>query len=177
MTDTNQKSGVETEKKLIIEMPQISDMARMPSYSADEMVQTYLASPEGVTHRVRCRVHGGAPTYTETKKVRISAMSAIEDERVIGEDEYRVLLANADEKCHPVLKTRHSFAYDGHTVEIDVYPQWSRSCVLEVELASEDEDFSLPPFIRVIADVTGRREFSNAAMARSFPEEIRKDAE
>lgn len=173
--EAKRKSGVETEKKLIIEIPRISDMAQMPCYSADKIVQTYLASPEHVTHRVRCRVHDGTATYTETKKIRISAMSALEDEHVISREEYSRLLTLADEKCRPVLKTRHSFAYCGHIVEIDIYPQWSHSCVLEVELVSEDEGFKLPQFIRVVADVTGRHEFSNAAMARYFPKEINVD--
>ena len=44
-------------------------------------------------------------------------------------------------------KTRHIFLFGTHTVEVDVYPLWKRSCVLEVELESETEELTLPSSI------------------------------
>ena len=67
---------------------------------------------------------------------------------------------------------RHIFLFGGHTIEVDVYPLWKRSCVLEVELLSETEELTLPSYIAVVEDVTGSRKYSNHNMSFSFPEEL-----
>ena len=110
--------------------------------------------------------------YTETKKIRISPLSAIEEERELDAVAYEALLRRIKEGTRPVEKTRHTFPYGERTVEIDVYPEWERSCILEVELPSEEAELSLPPFLTVIREVTGDRSYSNAAMAHNFPEEL-----
>ncbi|MBQ8370331.1 MAG: hypothetical protein IJY35_10170, partial [Clostridia bacterium] len=67
---------------------------------------------------------------------------------------------------------RHSFLFAGHTVEIDVYPYEIGGdamlglAVLEIEMASEDEEITIPPFIEVVRELTGSRDFSNKAMAK-----------
>ncbi len=164
--------NIEIERKFIIELPDPRRMVEMDGYRADEITQTYLKSPKRITHRVRKRMTCGESRYTETKKVRIDGMSSYEDEREITAEEYERLLCERDTECTDVIKVRHSFLYDGKTVEIDVYPVWQRSCIMEIELDSRDEQISLPPFICVITEVTGNRAYSNAAMARSFPDEI-----
>ena len=42
---------------------------------------------------------------------------------------------------------------------------------METELPSRDTEVGMPSFIRIIADVTGDKRYSNAAMSRSFPKE------
>lgn len=163
--------GVETERKLVIRMPDISLLEKEEGYRKSEIVQTYFASPSGVTHRVRKRAYEGETVYTETKKTRISKMSVIEDERVLSEEEYNALLASG-EVIGSLSKTRHIFLFGGHTIEVDVYPLWKRSCVLEVELLSETEELTLPSYIAVLEDVTGSRKYSNHNMSFSFPEEL-----
>ncbi|MBQ8372316.1 MAG: hypothetical protein IJX38_05225 [Clostridia bacterium] len=163
--------NIEIERKFIIAIPDIHLMAEMNGYRADKITQTYLCSPHGITHRVRKRITNGIARYTETKKVRISGMSAYEDEREISYEEYLALLCRRDPMCVDIIKTRHVFTYGEITVEIDIYPAWKTSCIMEIELDSENEEISLPPFIRVIREVTGSSAYSNASMARSFPEE------
>ena len=99
-------------------------------------------------------------------------MSAFEDEREITESEYVAMLQEIAPGTVTLHKTRHTFPYFGRTVEIDIYPDWQRSCILEVELESEDEELILPDFINVIKEVTGDKGYSNAAMSRKFPEEL-----
>ena len=55
---------------------------------------------------------------------------------------------------------------------MDLYPEWQRSCILEVELDREDAPLSMPPFLDVIAEVTGDRHYSNVAMSYEFPKEL-----
>ena len=165
------KKGIETERKLIILKPDIAVLRAQPDFTESNITQIYLAAPDGETHRVRMRVKDGKPVYTETVKRRISYMSVIEEERKISAAEYSELSARIARGTHPIVKTRYTFAYHGRIVEIDVYPQWSRHCILEIELASEDEELYIPPFIIPVRDVTGVREYSNASMSVAFPEE------
>ena len=163
---------IEIERKFVIAMPDVSALAKVDGYSVSDIDQTYLVSAPHVTRRVRARRYQGSTVYTETKKVRIDKMSALEDEREITESEYTAMLFEIAPGTVTLHKTRHTFPYLGRTVEIDIYPDWQRSCILEVELESEDEELMLPDFIKVVREVTGDKGYSNAAMSRKFPEEL-----
>ena len=163
---------VEIERKFVIQMPDMYVLSQLDGYSSSDIDQTYLVSSPGVTRRVRARRYEGVTVYTETKKVRIDRMSAFEDERELESEEYEALLGEILPGSITVSKTRHTFPYGGRTVEIDVYPQWQKSCILEVELGSRDEEISLPGFIRIIKEVTGDKSYSNASMSLSFPKEL-----
>ncbi len=163
---------VEIERKFVIRLPDVDILATCDGYTFSEIEQTYLESEEGVTHRVRARRYFENAVYTETKKVRIDKMSALEDERQISEDEYRSLLEKRKRGSVTLRKVRHTFEHLGKTVEIDVYPEWKASCVLEVELSSRDEDVRLPEFINVVKEVTGDKKYSNASMSMRFPDEL-----
>jgi len=43
---------------------------------------------------------------------------------------------------------------------------------METELPSEDTNTDIPPFIKIIKEVTGIKAYSNASMSRAFPNEI-----
>ena len=163
---------VEIERKYVIEMPDTEMLKGLGGYSVSEIDQTYLSSSPAVTHRVRSRRYPDRTVYTETKKMRIDSMSSFEDEKEIERDEYERLLLQIAPDTSTIRKVRHTFIYSGRVFEIDVYPNWSRSCVLEVELESRESSIDMPPFIRIISDVTGDKKYSNASMARSFPEEL-----
>ena len=169
---TKMSIPVEIERKFVIVMPDFKLLASQSDYTVSEIDQTYLKSSALLTHRVRARRTGGATAYTETKKVRIDRMSVYEDEREIYEAEYKELLAEIMPSTVTLRKTRHTFSYLGHTLEIDVYPNWQRSCVLEIELSGREEEVRIPDFITVIAEVTGDKKYSNASMSASFPREL-----
>ena len=166
------KNNTEIERKFIIALPDLKMLSRLEGYDKSDIEQTYLESPPHVTHRVRARRRANSVVFTETKKVRIDKMSAYEDERKIGVSEYRERLENIKDGTRTLYKTRHVFAYADHMIEIDVYPEWRETAVMEIELSSRDEKIELPAYIRVIREVTGMREYSNAAMSERFPDEI-----
>ena len=166
------KNNTEIERKFIIALPDLKMLSRLEGYDKSEIEQTYLESPPHVTHRVRARRRANSVVFTETKKVRIDKMSAYEDEREIGVSEYRERLENIKDGTRTLYKTRHVFVYADHVIEIDVYPEWRETAVMEIELSSRDEKIELPAYIRVIREVTGMREYSNAAMSERFPDEI-----
>lgn len=163
--------SIEIERKYIISMPDFELLSSLGEYTRSEILQIYLESDANVTHRVRRRVFADHTVYTETKKIRIDKMSAIEDEGEISAEEFVLLSQKQKEGTRALNKTRHTFDFGGFCFEIDVYPEWKHSAIMEVELENKDVCFSIPPFIRVIEEVTGNKAYSNASMARSFPEE------
>ena len=68
-------------------------------------------------------------------------------------------------------KTRYCLTENNRYYEIDIYPEWKKQAILEIELRSEDEEVVLPEGIRVIREVTGDRTYSNYEMAKQMPEE------
>ena len=164
--------SLEIERKYLIRMPDPGRLASLPGCTASKIEQTYLipATP-GVTERVRLRRYADRVEYTHTVKTRLTSTTAREDERVLSESEYRELLARRDPALSTVVKTRYAFFLDGQSYEVDVYPFWERTAVLETELASEDEHPPIPPFLNLIREVTGDKNFSNRGIARHIPPE------
>lgn len=165
------KENIEIERKYIISMPKISDMKSMTDYTSSDIVQIYLESLPGVTHRIRSRKYHNRTEYTETKKIRIDKMSAIEEEDTIDSESFELLSKTIREGSVPITKTRHTFIYLDRLFEIDVYPEWKHSAIMETELPLRDTEVSFPNFINVIREVTGDRAYSNAGMSIAFPKE------
>ena len=170
-----EKHGVEIERKYIIMKPSVADVSACDGYAASEIEQIYLASDEGVTRRIRKRVTDGTARYYLTEKRRIDRMSADEYEREITSLEYCRLRTEMDPNTRPIYKTRHAFFVDTQSFEIDIYPEWRSTAIMETELADRDTEVTMPDFIRVVREVTGVRGYSNAAMSRKFPDEEKID--
>ncbi len=162
---------IEIERKFLIKLPDPAELAGMPGLRTRRITQTYLHPLNGgkTERRVRRIEENGRISYVFTAKEKITKMSRREDEREIDGEEYRAAL---EEAYSALTKTRFSFPYGNHVVEIDVYPpeiggpEMDGCAVLEVELSSEGEEFSLPPFIEIIEELTGTRRFSNKALAK-----------
>ncbi len=169
----NAVPNIEIERKYVIEKPRIADMSSLENYTSSEIVQIYLASPRGLTHRIRSRRYADGVRYYETTKIRIDKISSHEYEREIEKREFDELAGQIAEGSRPIIKTRHTFDFQGQTFEVDVYPEWENTAVMETELPSRDTEVLFPDFIRVYAEVTGDKRYSNAQMSRSFPEEMK----
>lgn len=167
------KDNIEIERKFVIKRPLDEDMQRADGYVNTDILQIYLASPKEITHRVRRSVRVGVPTFYETKKIRIDRISAFEDECEISSERFYELMKNRREGSLPIEKTRHTFYYKGQKFEVDVYMQWRTTCIMETELENRDTEFEIPPFIKVVKEVTGESQYSNSAMANSFPPELK----
>ena len=164
-------NNVEIERKFIIKLPNLAVLKELSSYTESEIEQIYLDSPCGRTHRIRKRNRGGKCSYTETEKIRIDEISAFENEREITKEEYLALSKRQKSGTHPIIKRRLTLEYDGFVFEIDVYPEWEKTCIMEVEMPKREANPALPPFIEVVEEVTGKKEYSNAKMAVKFPVE------
>lgn len=157
----------EIERKFLIEMPEIDLLKNFEGVRILEIVQTYTT--RGV--RLRKQTEKGETVYISTEKRKVSDLTRIEEEREIGESEYRELLAFADPDLSPIKKTRYALPFGGKIVEIDVFPFWEHQAFCEVELQSEEEKFSLPEFVKVIRELTSDKAYRNYSLAKEVPQE------
>lgn len=159
-------TGYEIERKFLIAMPTDKEKAKC---IGSRIVQTYLLSSEG-SERVRKRVTKDKTEYTHTRKITLSPIKRIEEESVIGEEEYEHLLLRRDKKRRSIDKVRYKFPYRSHIFEIDVYPFWDDAAVLEVEMSDEKEEIVFPEWIRIIREITDDMRFTNSALALQIPD-------
>ena len=161
---------LEIERKFLIEYPDPVWLEQQPGSRCAGISQTYLLSEDGGSRRVRTWCEDGRTTYIYTCKRSLTDLTRIEQESEISREAYETLLENADPKRNTVFKTRWCIPYEGHILEIDLYPFWQgEQAVLECELKSEDEVFAIPPEIRVIREVTGDRRYLNSSLAFEIP--------
>lgn len=159
---------LEIERKYLIRRPNPEKLPCTKTYTIE---QTYLTAPEGVTARVRRRCSDGQEEFFYTEKERRTDVTCVEREKVIDRETYEQLLLRRRSDSRTIHKTRCILPHGGPTFEIDIYPFWEHIAVMEVELSSEAQGFTLPPRITVIREVSGERRLKNAALARRIPPE------
>lgn len=158
---------IETERKFLIEYPNIEVLSSLPDARVIRIMQIYLLSADkSVDRRVRRSEEGERVVYTLTEKRRISALSRTEDEREISASDYIELLRSADGAFSPVIKTRVCIPFRDHVAEVDVYEGITDFAIAEIEMRSEDDEVSLPPCLSLIREVTGENEYTNRALAK-----------
>ena len=164
-------SAYEIERKYLIAYPDTALLAGMEGVRIKRILQTYLAAPEGVTQRVRSMEEKAETRYVETLKRRVSALRAVEEERELTAAEYEALLERADPARRTVAKTRYCIPHGAQTLEVDVYDFWTDRATVEVELTSEEEAVTLPPYLTLIREVTEDKRYKNVNLARELPDE------
>ena len=165
------ESHYEIERKLLIAYPDAAMLKGLSGCRVKRIEQTYLKAPEGEARRVRRVESEGSVQYIYTVKRRVSDLRAVEEERPLSEAEYTARLAEADTTRRPICKTRYCIPCGKHLAEIDLYDFWQDRATLELELSAEDEAFTLPPFVRVLRDVTADKRYKNVSLAKELPTE------
>lgn len=160
---------IEIERKFLIRIPSYSEMELQSNFRIRKITQTYLKSDGKKNARVREIIENGQVSYIKTVKERISTLSCYEDEHAISSEEYKVLLLTADNEKKSIHKTRYSFEYCEHILEIDVYDFWDDRATLEIELESENEEFAIPSFIEVIKEISADKRYKNTNLAKTVP--------
>ena len=159
----------EIERKYLIRMPERAWLAA--NAEGTEITQTYLLARPGTTERVRRRGRDGVYTYTHTTKTKLSDLRRIEDEEEITEEAYLRLLRRADPERNVIEKTRWCFPYEGQLFELDLFPFWEDRAFLEIEIPDESQPVRLPPWLRVIREVSADPRYTNAALSLEIPRE------
>lgn len=159
-------SPLEIERKFLVEIP---DWSALPYFARVVIVQDYLTSDKnGTRRRIRARGQNGSWLYTETTKQKISDLTRIETERIISPREYKKLRTNArDPKRTTITKQRHCFVWAHQYFELDVFVRPKMSEVLlEIELSHEGQTVALPPFLKIIREVSNDPKWQNSAIAK-----------
>lgn len=158
---------IEIERKFLIKMPDEEFLMGLDGCAVAHITQTYILG----NARIRKWRENGKEIYIKTSKKKISEMSRIEEESEISKEEYKALLATADPDRKTIEKTRYAIPYNNKVLEIDVFPFWKNQAFLEIELESEQEEFSLPDFIKVIKEVTFESKYKNYSLSKNIPKE------
>lgn len=169
--DKNMKTGIEIERKYIIKMPDVNILSKQQNYTESQITQIYIYGEKNETRRIRRRIYPDKNLYFETVKHRIDEMSSVESERELDGAEYDFMAKMIIDGTRPVEKIRYTFSFSGQTFEIDVYPEWKNTAIMETELTSREATVTMPTFVEIVREVTGNKAYSNAAMSRQFPDE------
>ena len=154
---------IETERKFLIAKPSNEILLAFGSVQLD-IIQTYLTRNNPDTERrIRQRGSNGEYSYFYTEKRTISPTQRVEVEKKISKDEYLSLLAEGEKT---VRKKRYCFLYKNQYFELDIYPDWEDTAILEIELMDENQQIELPPELTLIKEVTGDPSYLNANLAR-----------
>lgn len=156
---------LEIERKFLIRFPDLRWLESMPDCRKVDILQTYLLAKDGDELRVRQRGENGVFVYYKTWKRRLTERTRIEVEEKLSQDEYLTLLMEADPAKRPIRKTRYCLTWEDRYYEVDVYPAWTDRAIVEVELKDENEEIRFPEEMKIIREVTGDPEYSNAALA------------
>ena len=164
---TGDPTPYEIERKFLIERPTDEEM-RAHNGEESEILQTYLEVGALGERRLRQRGIAGAWTYTMTTKRETPDPTArVETEKRLTEHEYLELLMDADTSFHQVRKTRWCVPHDSKYFEIDLYPFSDEYALMEVELSAIDEDFKMPPFVKVVKEVTDDPAYRNKNISQT----------
>ena len=157
---------LEKEDKFLIEP---LDPADIPvKWNESQITQDYLVSPTaGEERRVRARSDGDSASYYYTVKRAVSPGVRVEEEKMITRREYEALrtLRNP-EKC-TIRKRRVCFFWKEQFFEVDLFEEPQPGLALmEAERTDRTPKLELPPFIKVIRNVTDEKQYSNAEIAK-----------
>ncbi len=162
----------EIERKYVILYPNIKQLESLPNCKKVDIIQTYLKSNDNTERRVRARGLDGNYIYYLTEKRKITNKKRVEVERRLTKDEYFNLLMEADTKLKPIHKSRYCLTENNQYFEIDIYPEWDKQAIMEIELNDENEEIKPPSFIKIIKEVTDDEKYKNYQMAKKMPKQL-----
>ncbi len=161
---------LEIERKFLIDYPDLDVIKEKYICEIVDIKQIYITLPSGEKSRIRMRGDGNDLVYIMTTKRKISDAVREEIETRITADEFERLSRYADCDRRPIVKKRMCIIANGKYFELDLFPFWTDKAILEIELDSEGETFTIPEGIKVIREVTEEPDYTNAAMSIKIPE-------
>jgi CYTH domain-containing protein len=166
--------NLEIEKKYLVEFPKSwNDLAKLFDNLVDvkRISQTYLKSKKGEpSPRVRKTIQGLTgdtdTVYHFNKKEFVESGVHKETEFEISKKEFLSFLKDAHPEKSTVEKTRFIFKYNDQTFELDVFKgALIGLAILEIELKNKNDTVELPPFLKIIKDVTNDKKYNNFNLA------------
>ena len=174
---TDSLEPIEAERKFLVEI-----VGEMPKCRELEIFQTYLKEKDGLEPRVRKRKENGQYVYFLTTKQFVPGNPVnerVEIENEISKAEYEALLAEANPDKRTIHKRRQCFEYDNRYLELDTFiePRLPHH-LLEIEHVSMEDEIRIPPFLKVIDEVTENSEYYNSNISnRNNKTEVASDTD
>lgn len=166
---------LEIERKFLVKFPMSwSDLAKLFDGIVDvkRISQTYLKAEDGEqSARVRKTIEGLSgdtdTVYHRNQKKPTGDTGVHEEtESEISEKEYNQSLKKADSSKCAIEKTRFVFDWHDQTFELDLFKGHLKGlAILEIELDDKDATVELPPFLKVVKEVTKDKKFNNFSLA------------
>lgn len=157
---------MEIERKYLISMPDLADIASHTNLTVVDIVQIYLKSSNGIERRIRQRGQNGIYSYYLTEKRDVNCLRRVEVEKKISEKQYIQYLSEMDSSLSPIIKRRICFVYDRQYFEVDAFRFSDDFALLEIELTNENTTVNIPPFLKVIEEVTDNPNYRNYNLAK-----------
>ncbi len=153
---------IEEERKYIVEVT-----GTLPDDCIEsDIVQTYLTTEPGNEVRLRKRGWQGKYVYVHTTKKLSSDTEQVVTERQINNSMYEMMLGLADPTRSNIHKLRRSFIWKGQYFEIDTFlDKLEGLVILETKGITKNEPVKFPPFLKVIRDITGEKDYYNYNLA------------
>ena len=153
--------AIEVERKYIVEIT-----APLPDCTESDILQTYLTGEPGCEIRLRRRSTNGNIVNIHTTRKSISPTEELVTERQVTNALYESLLQQADPYRRTLHKRRNSFIYQGQFFELDSYlDELNGLVILETKGIASHADLKLPPFLRIVRDITGDVSYYNPTLA------------
>ena len=152
----------EAKKKYLIELPEASILEKMKKV---EIYQSYLKCDDDEKIQIRKRGEGEDFIYSQIK-TRIQDNQIIKAEKRLTQAEYQDKLVDVDQTRKPLHRTRFCFSEQSQYMEIDIYPFWNDKAILSIDLSKVDDEVHLPNFVKVIEDITNKKEYLNSELSK-----------
>lgn len=159
---------LEIERKFLIEYPNIAYLDNLPFCRRVPITQAYISTPDDGNFRIRRRGEDDNAVYIKTFKVKISDIKRIEKEEYITKEQSEKYLSDKKHISGIISKDRYCIVYNSIYYELDIYPFWNDRATLEIELLSESQKYELPPFVKLIREVSYEPEYRNFALAQKL---------
>lgn len=162
---------LEKERRFLIELP-LKWYGKFKVLTSDKVriFQTYLKEDDIECSRVRaiCDYRPGKPpiSYVYTKKKYISPGVNEEFEVDLRQPEYAKKMNLADRLRTRITKTRYYINFDKRKFELDIFEENLLGlAILEIELKDMAEKVILPPYLKVIKEITNDKQYANINLA------------
>lgn len=159
---------VEKFNKYLVEINDevLENLKKETNYTRVSIVQHYLTSIAGVERRIRKREKDGSVLYYYSEAKVLSSNERIKKDRILTERQYYELIPEIDPNLKPIDKERHSFIYDNHFFKLDIFRFDKTKGLLSLQVP-DDGIVNLPPYIKVIKEVTDNTDYKNYNLAQT----------
>lgn len=119
--------------------------------------------------RLRQRILNGISTYSYCEKIKgENGMDEVLKRRNLSKYEFEFLLKNSKYiNKFNVEKIRYTFEYNNQYFKLDIY-EHSNLAILEVEPNNVKAHVEIPNFIKIVDEVTKKKEYNNFSLAKKM---------